>query len=200
MFPPAYATIETSKQVETGDEHVEEVLKQIMGSLGTIQADIKDLKTDVAGLKTDVARLKTDVAGLKAEVGGLKAEVGGLKTDVAGLKSDVADLRERVAGLEEGQQQVVARMSDLEASQQRVIARLGHLEAGQLTLEQGQREVLQVVRRIEERQNDDVIALLKRVDANTQEKEYEVQTLNKRVFKLEVEFEKLSDKNAKSAG
>jgi len=158
---------------------VEEVLKQIMGSLGTIQADIKDLKTDVAGLKTDVA---------------------GLKTDVAGLKSDVADLRERVAGLEEGQQQVVVRMSDLEASQQRVIARLGHLEAGQLTLEQGQREVLQVVRRIEEHQNDDVIALLKRVDANTQEKEYEVQTLNKRVFKLEVEFEKLSDKNAKSTG
>lgn len=165
---------------------MEEVLKQIMGSLGTIQADIKDLKTDVAGLKTDVAGLKTDVAGLKAEVGG--------------LKSDVADLKERVAGLEEGQQQVIARMSDLEASQQRVIARLGHLEAGQLTLEQGQREVLQVVRRIEERQNDDVIALLKRVDANTQEKEYEVQTLNKRVFKLEVEFEKLSDKNAKSAG
>lgn len=64
----------------------------------------------------------------------------------------------------------------------------GNLEQNVSKLQQDVSEIKETVNRIEHNQNEDVIAILKRVDRNI---EARTEALNKRVYKLESEFEYL---------
>ncbi|WEK53918.1 MAG: hypothetical protein P0Y55_15330 [Candidatus Cohnella colombiensis] len=118
---------------------MEQVLKQILTTLGSMQDDIKEIKTDVAELKADVAELKADVAELKADVAKLKTDVSGLQMDMVSVKASL--------------------------------------------------------NRIETSQTEDVVAILKRIDQRTGERDYENLALNKRVFRLEGEVERLKERD-----
>lgn len=77
----------------------DEMLYNIMISVGGIQSDISQLKDDVAVMKTDVAELKTDVAELKARVTSLETDMAELKVRVTSLEADVAELKTGLVAL-----------------------------------------------------------------------------------------------------
>lgn len=73
------------------------------------------------------------------------------------------------------------------------------LNQNQQLLDQNQKQMslqidnlLQSVQRIEDRQPEEISALLKRIHDNLLDKDSEIAALNKRVFRLESDFEKFS--------
>jgi len=70
-----------------------------------------------------------------------------------------------------------------------ILTKLNGLEQGQKEIKEKINNIEQTVSRIEVSQNEDVIAILKRVDQDVEDK---TQALNKRVYKLETEYERLS--------
>ena len=70
-----------------------------------------------------------------------------------------------------------------------ILTKLNGLEQGQKEIKEKINNIEQTVSRIEVSQNEDVIAILKRVDQDVEDK---TQALNKCVYKLETEYERLS--------
>ncbi len=59
-------------------------------------------------------------------------------------------------------------------------------------LEEGQQEIKEGLVRVEESQPKDILAMLERIDRSLENKGFELYALNKRVFKVEAEIERLS--------
>ncbi|WP_425203678.1 hypothetical protein [Priestia megaterium] len=77
----------------------------------------------------------------------------------------------------------------MEEMLKQILTKLNGLEQGQKEIKEKVNNIEQAVSRIEVSQNEDVIAILKRVDQDIEDK---TQALNKRVYKLETEYERLS--------
>lgn len=116
-------------------------------------------------MQLDITEIKTDVAVLKSDVAVLKTDVAVLKTDVALLKSDVAELKTDVAVLKSDVAVLKIKVDDLTAA----------------------------VDRIEVNQNEDLLSILKRIDHNTSQKDYEMVAINKRLFHVEADVARLAD-------
>jgi hypothetical protein len=54
-------------------------------------------------------------------------------------------------------------------------------------------ELTVTVNRIEFNQNEDVLSILKRIDLNTGQKDYEMMAVNKRMFHVEADIARLND-------
>ncbi|RIW28660.1 hypothetical protein D3H55_21020 [Bacillus salacetis] len=112
--------------------------------------------------------IKTDVGGLKADVNSMKTDVGGLKTDVNSMKTDVGGLKTDVNSLKSDVGELKVGQARLEGGQQR-------LEVGQKKLEQNLIESLGTyTEKITEHHDD------------------KTEALNKRVYRVESEIERLS--------
>jgi chromosome segregation ATPase len=98
------------------------------------------------------------------ELKGLRSDVGELKDGQKGLRADVEELRDGQRGLR----------ADVEE------------------VKNGQKEIKEAVIRLEETQPKDIIAILERIDKKLDTKDFELYALNKRVFKVETEIERLS--------
>jgi predicted nucleic acid-binding Zn-ribbon protein len=59
-------------------------------------------------------------------------------------------------------------------------------------LKEGQQRLEEAVARIESSQPHDIMAMLKSIDRKLDDKDFELSVLNKRVFKTEVDIERLS--------
>ncbi|MCD9022288.1 hypothetical protein [Cohnella silvisoli] len=109
--------------------------------------------------------MQLDITEIKTDVAELKTDVAVLKTDVAVLKTDVAVLKTDVA----------------------------ELKTDVAVLKTDVAELKETVNRIEFNQNQGVLSILKRIDYNTGQKDYEMMAVNKRLFHVEVEIVKLID-------
>lgn len=74
----------------------EQLLKEILIELKTLNKRVGNLEQGQQEMKTDVAELKTDVAELKTDVTELKIDVAELKTDVTELKTGQQQLETRI--------------------------------------------------------------------------------------------------------
>jgi len=82
-------------------DNQDQVLQQILETVGGIKTDVNGLKETVGGIKESVDVLKEDVGVLKKDMGLLKEDVGVLKKDMGLLKEDVGIIKEKVEILEE---------------------------------------------------------------------------------------------------
>jgi len=74
-----------------------------------------------------------------------------------------------------------------------ILEKLEVLKVGQNVLQQTTTRIEQAVTRFEKNQPEDIIALLKTINRKLDERDYELQALNKRVFKVEGVIEKLTN-------
>jgi len=74
-----------------------------------------------------------------------------------------------------------------------ILEKLEALKVGQNELQQTTTRIEQAVTRLEKNQPEDIIALLKTINRKLDERDYELQALNKRVFKVEGVIEKLTN-------
>lgn len=84
-------------------------------------------------------------------------------------------------------------LQSIAQSQSQILQRLDSVESGQRDLFAEVQEIKQGVYRIEESQPKDVTAMLSRIYSKLEDKDFEVSVLNKRVFKLEAEVERINE-------
>lgn len=124
----------------------------------------------------DMKSVKDDIRELKSDVQGLKSDVQTLKSDVHELKSDVQTLKVDVQSLKAGQAELFQLTSAIRSAQELTNAKL---EA--LTMD---------VRRTE----GNVIRIEKKLDEETLDIRGDIRFLNHRRVDLEMDVEKLKDK------
>ncbi|MCL6478653.1 MAG: hypothetical protein K6T65_09575 [Peptococcaceae bacterium] len=90
----------------------DQLLKEILGELKTLNQRVGHIESDVSGLKTDVSGLKTDVSGLKTDVSGLKTDVNDLKSGQARLEANQAKLEDGLSRLEANQDRLELRIEN----------------------------------------------------------------------------------------
>ncbi|MDN5363009.1 MAG: hypothetical protein PWQ91_70 [Eubacteriales bacterium] len=106
------------KQILLGINSMDKRLQNLESDVSGLKTDVSALKTDVSTLKTDVSTLKTDVAHLKADVSTLKADVAVLKTEVNRLSNRMDAVYEQVAGLTEFRTEVSQKLNEIAANQE----------------------------------------------------------------------------------
>lgn len=100
---------------------------------------------------------------------------------LTGLEQGQAKLEQGQAKLEQGMVKLEQRQSNLEQS-------FAELEKGQNEIKEDVKEIKEAVHRIELDQPKDIVAMLDRMNKNFDDKS---EALNKRVFKVETEIERL---------
>lgn len=91
-----------------------EILKEVLSS-------VKSMQSQITGLVSDVAGLKTDVAGLKEDVATLKTDVADLKEGQARLESSLEDVAIQTANLLQFRQEVMTDIKNIKQNQEFLI-------------------------------------------------------------------------------
>ncbi|HZG59697.1 MAG TPA: hypothetical protein VEY68_04315 [Anoxybacillus sp.] len=86
------------------------------------------------------------------------------------------------------------RMDSLEQRMDGLEQRMASLETRQDRLESELQEVKGAVFRLEDSQPKDIYALLENIDKKLEERNFEMHALNKRVFKVEAELERINSR------
>jgi chromosome segregation ATPase len=103
------------------------------------------------------------------------------------LEQRMDSLEQRMDGLEQRMDGLEHRMDGLEQ-------RMASLEMRQDRLESELQEVKEAVFRLEDSQPQDIYALLENMDKKLEERNFEMHALNKRVFKVEAELERINSR------
>lgn len=122
----------------------------------------------------------------------LEQSVQQLQQGQAKLEQNFQRLQQGQAKLEQNFQQLQQGQTNLEQNFQRLHQSQLNLERNQETLSAQINEIHQAIVRIEDGQPKDIYALLHNIYKAIQDKEYDIAALNKRVFRLEAEFERLN--------
>ena len=95
----------------------EQILKEILGELKTLNKRVgsledgqKELISDVSGLKEGQQKIETRMKSMETSQQKIEARIGSLEDGQKELKSDVRKLENRMESLETGQRKIEARM------------------------------------------------------------------------------------------
>jgi predicted nucleic acid-binding Zn-ribbon protein len=100
----------------------------------------------------------------------------------------------RLDRLEQRMDSLEQRMDGLEQRMDGLEQRMASLETRQDRLESELQEVKEAVFRLEDSQPKDIYALLENIDKKLEERNFEMHALNKRVFKVEAELERINSR------
>lgn len=112
--------------------------------------------------------------------------------EIKSIKCDIQQLNQNQLLLSENQKQLEQNQKSMELNQKSLEQRQEVLEQNQQQMSLQADNILQAVLRIEDSQPEDISALLDRIHNNILDKDSEIAALNKRVFRLESDFEKFS--------
>ncbi|MFS0821834.1 hypothetical protein [Bacillus sp. 1P02SD] len=122
---------------------------------------LKQILTGQDEIRHEIINMKNEVSAVKTEVTAVKKELGSVKTEVTSVKAELGSVKTELKS---------------------------EISAVKTELKSEILEVKEAVHRIELSQPQDIVALLERMNLNLENK---TEVLNKRVFNVEVEIERL---------
>lgn len=114
-------------------------------------------------METILKQILSEIQDMKTDIQGMKTEIQDMKTETQEMKTETQEMKTEIISLKEGQ----------------------------IRLEQKVDGIYKSVVRIEEGQPKDIFAILENIDRKLDTKELEINVLNKRIFKVETEIERL---------
>ena len=158
---------------------MEQLLKQFMEQINqrfdNFDTNIQDVRSEIVSLKKGQAELTKEVHGLKEGQQQLRSDFNELKEGQQQLRSDVNKLQEGQQKLETGQQQLRSDFSELKEGQLQLQSDVTEIKLGQERL---QKNIIDSIGTYTEK-------IAEHVDNRTD-------ALNKRVYRLEIEVERMS--------
>ncbi|TVX89652.1 hypothetical protein [Paenibacillus agilis] len=130
---------------------------------------------------------------IKTQVEGLHSTVSNIEIKVDTIETKIDDLESRMSGME-------SRMDNMESKMTNMESRIGSIESTVSNMESDIAGIKETVNRIEQQQQEDVIALLKVIDCNVteinerqEETDHVIDVLSARTTRLQAKTEHLSN-------
>ncbi len=109
------------------------------------------------------------------EIQGMKTNMQNMNADISDMKTDMQNMNADISGMKTDMQNMNANIS----------TRFDNIETKFSILQTDVNEIKSIVKRIEENHPEDIHAMLKTINRKLDQRDIDIQVLNKRVFKVE---------------